>query len=210
MSSSRALQPGELKKRFHSILRPVAIGSLLFFLTGVSFAFVVPPTPIVTSLYFESYVLLESIPDTLLNRIAISDLSRLKSGESRVHVSATYDSQANTIVSKIDIVNTHSRSNRSKDALHLLSFLASVDRTDSYEAPPVTTVVFTGHITDTGREDRSVLAVGAPVVLSFQTARRGSNKLLDVVEMLPGISFAPTVISGRVTLPKRTPLGPHG
>jgi hypothetical protein len=113
-------------------------------------------------------------------------------------VSAKYDSKNRVVASRIYIASKHIGGN---DTLKLVSFLASVDRIDSYESSSVTTVVLSGHVTDVPNESLSFLSLGDPVVLSFETNRSNPRRLLYVVEMLPGMSFAPRLTSARVTLP---------
>ena len=97
------------------------------------------------------------------------------------------------------MVQKHIRKYRTDDTLNLVSFVASLDRVDSYDASSVKTVVLTGHIRDTAFDTHSVLPPGAPVVLSLEIAQRPSEKLVGAVEMLPGMSLAPTVISGSIS-----------
>ena len=69
---------------------------------------------------------------------------------------------------------------------------------DRYECSSVVTFVVTGHIIETSGE--ALTGVGAPIVLSLETAHRTPGKLIYVTEMLPGISFAPQLRSDRITI----------
>lgn len=172
--------------------------SLLFCLTPMqSQPFEARTQRVVSSMQFDAYVPLKSAPNELITQMPRSDLVLLESGQSRIGVSGAYDSRKGAFSSRVSILGGKDR--KSDSVLTLFSFVAAVDRLDTYVFSSTETLVLTSHITANQPESCSAFPIGAPVVLIFQTPGYGRKKLLYLAEMLPGMSLAPKLTSGHIT-----------